>query len=57
MELGVPLPPVGMRRGNGPLKYDDDYFIESARQDVEHLVSLGLVPGSRFLDFGCGPAD
>ena len=50
-----PSLPSDMRRGNGPLKYDDDYFIESARQDVEHLASLGLVPGSRFLDFGCGP--
>jgi SAM-dependent methyltransferase len=55
MDRSVPLPPVDMRRGNGPLKYDDDYFVESARQDVEHLMNLGLAPGSRLLDFGCGP--
>ena len=55
MELGVPLPPVDMRQGGGPIKYDDDYFVESARQDIQHLTTLGLGPQSRFLDFGCGP--
>jgi SAM-dependent methyltransferase len=55
MELTVPLPPVEMRQGGGPLKYDDDFFVESARLDIDHLTTLGLAPQSRFLDFGCGP--
>ena len=44
----VPLPPVDMRQGGGPLKYDDDYFVESARKDLDHLTTLGLGPPGVF---------
>jgi cyclopropane fatty-acyl-phospholipid synthase-like methyltransferase len=53
--MHLPLPPTQIRQGGGPLRYDDDYFLESARYDAELLMSVGLRPGSRLLDFGCGP--
>jgi cyclopropane fatty-acyl-phospholipid synthase-like methyltransferase len=54
MDAQVPLPPVS-RQGGGRLRFDDEYFLRSAMSSAELLISLGLSPGSRILDFGCGP--
>jgi SAM-dependent methyltransferase len=55
MDLDVPLPPVDIRQGGGRHRFDDDYYVETARSDVNFLTSVGLESDSRLLDFGCGP--
>ena len=55
MNQYVPLPPVQIRQGGGSLRFDDDVFVDSGRQDVEMLEAAGLQSGWRLVDFGCGP--
>ena len=51
----MPLPPTKIRQGGGPLRFDDEYFVDSALEDLDYLESVGLGPDSTFLDLGCGP--
>ena len=55
MDLPTPLPPTEMRRGGGPLKYNDKFFVESAVDDAHLLTAVGLEENGRLIDFGCGP--
>ncbi|HJR93296.1 MAG TPA: hypothetical protein VJ938_12705, partial [Acidimicrobiia bacterium] len=51
----VPLPPPQIRQGDRQRRFDDDFFVETAERDARLLMSVGLEPGQRLLDFGCGP--
>lgn len=55
MNLPFPLPPTQIRQGGGALRFDDDFFVKSAVEDVQMLESIGLESGAKFVDFGCGP--
>lgn len=55
MDDSIPLPPTEIRQGSGPLRFDDDRFIETGRGDVTFLQSVGLQSGARLIDLGCGP--